>query len=120
MNIEQRLAAIRAENKEWERQFSIVMGHQGAGMEAERNGDPDRAISEYTEAVASGRSLPQMRINNYFHSIERLTVIYRKRKDYENEIAVINDALAEDLSDKERSNLEHRLERATTLKNKKK
>lgn len=119
-DIEKKLEVLRAENKEWERQFAIVMGHQGAGMKAERNGDLDRAMDEYTKAIASGRSLSKMNISSYYHSIERLTIIYRKRKDYDSEIAVINDALAESLSNKERSNMEYRLERAMTLKSKQK
>lgn len=82
-------AAIRAHNKEWSRQFSIVMGFQRAGMDAEENGNLDEAVKNYSKAIRSGSELPLMGLNSYANSIERICIVLRKQKNYAAEIKYI-------------------------------
>lgn len=81
------------QNAEWERQFGIVMEHQHAGIVAESSGDTDSAILSYTSAVLWGQMLPLIKPNNYFHSVERLCVLYRRVRDYAAEVKTIELAL---------------------------
>lgn len=83
------LEELRARNKEWEEQFSTVMNHQGKGIALEKEKDIDGAISEYKQAIAYGEKAALLSLNNYLYSVERLMVLYRKIKDYNSEIAII-------------------------------
>lgn len=56
------------------------------GIELEKSGDIDKAISIYEENIA-GDCYPAT------HSFDRLMILYRKRKDYDNEIRVIEKAI---------------------------
>ena len=80
---------VQARNKEWEEQFSIVAGHQSKGIALEKEKDIDGAISEYKQAIANGEKATLLSLNNYLYSMERLMVLYRKIKDYNSEIAII-------------------------------
>jgi len=80
---------VQARNKEWEEQFSAVMNHQGKGIALEKEKDIDGAISEYKQAIANGEKATLLSLNNYLYSMERLMVLYRKIKDYNSEIAII-------------------------------
>lgn len=117
-NAKRELEAIQSENREWERQFSILMGHQGRGIELEKQKDVDSAISEYEQAISYGKTASKLSVNNYQYSAERLMVLYRKRKEYDKEIAIIEDMLSLNLSEKDRSEFEYRLSRVSSLKNK--
>lgn len=55
------------------------------GIEYEKRGDVDHAISVYEENISMGYAAT--------HSYDRLMIIYRKRKDYGNEIRVISKAI---------------------------
>lgn len=83
------LEELRARNKEWEEQFSTVMNHQGKGIALEKEKDIDGAISEYKQAIANGEKATLLSLNNYLYSMERLMVLYRKIKDYNSEISII-------------------------------
>lgn len=84
---------VQARNREWQEQFSTIMHHQGKGIELEKEKDIDGAISEYKQAIACGESATLISPNNYLHSMERLMVLYRKIKDYNSEIAIIEEAI---------------------------
>ena len=84
---------VQARNKEWEEQFSTVMSHQGKGIALEKEKDIDGAISEYKQAIANGEKATLLSLNNYSYSMERLMVLYRKIKDYNSEIAIIEKAI---------------------------
>ncbi len=84
---------VQARNREWQEQFSTIMHHQGKGIELEKEKDIDGAISEYKQAIACGESATLISPNNYLHSMERLMVLYRKQKDYNSEIAIIEKAI---------------------------
>lgn len=80
---------IQARNREWGEQFSTVAGHQRKGIALEKEKDIDGAISEYKQAIANGEKATLLSLNNYLYSMERLMVLYRKIKDYNSEIAII-------------------------------
>lgn len=82
-------AAIRAHNKEWERQFAIVSGYQRGGMDAEKRGDFDDAVKNYSKAIKFCSELTLMGLNSYAHSIERICIVLRKQKNYAAEIKYI-------------------------------
>ena len=83
------LEELRARNREWQEQFSAVMNHQGKGIELEKEKDIDGAIFEYKQAISCGEKATLLSPNNYLHSMDRLMVLYRKIKDYNSEIAII-------------------------------
>lgn len=83
------LEELRARNREWEEQFSTVMNHQGKGIALEKEKDIDGAISEYKQAIVNGEKATLLSLNNYLYSMERLMVLYRKIKNYNSEIAII-------------------------------
>lgn len=113
-----RLNTLRAENKEWSRQANILYGYQRGGMEAEKANDPDKAIECYKKAVEYGHSASKMQINGYYYSYERLVILYRKRKDYDSEIAFIELALSESLQSRDMIWMRDRLEKAYKLRDK--
>lgn len=84
---------VQARNREWQEQFSTIMHHQGKGIELEKEKDIDGAISEYKQAIANGEKATLLSLNNYLYSMERLMVLYRKIKDYNSEIAIIEKAI---------------------------
>ena len=84
---------VQARNREWGEQFSTVAGHQRKGIALEKEKDIDGAISEYKQAIANGEKATLLSPNNYLYSMERLMVLYRKIKDYNSEIAIIEKAI---------------------------
>lgn len=117
-DIQIELGKIRTDNKEWERQANILYKHQNDGMSLEKDGNISRAISAYEKAVDYGRKSSKMNPSQYFHSIERLLILYRRVKAYEKEIALIQSSLNEDISVKDKDRLKDRLEKAKKLKDK--
>ena len=116
--LDRQFCSAHSENEEWSRQFSIVSDHQNAGMKAEKRGDLPTAIAEYKSAISCGRKLNKISVNNYYHSYHRLVTILRKQKDYNEEILIINQALSEDLYDKDLDFMSKRLIKAETLRGK--
>lgn len=113
------LEKIREERRKWENDFYALHQYQTQGMELEKLGDIEGAITEYNHAVDFGEMSARMRINNYLHSIERLAILYRKQKDYDNEIRVLNIALQyKDLHKSKEARLQDRLTKALVLKQK--
>ena len=108
---------IQAQNRDWEQKFNTLMGYQAAGREFEKQNDIENAIIQYKMAVTYGSQ--HLKINNYYHSVERLLILYRKKKDFESELALIETTLKEGVSDKDREALNYRKERVLNLKNKK-
>lgn len=116
----ERIEKAKAYNIEWERQFKILMGYQNGGADLERKGRLEDAIVEYQKAVEYGKNSELFKINNYYHSYERLAVILRKLKMYGREVSVIREVLAEEIAESDRSKMEKRLYKALSLMNKKK
>lgn len=84
---------VQARNREWGEQFSTVAGHQRKGIALEKEKDIDGAIFEYKQAIVCGEKATLISPNNYLYSVERLMVLYRKIKDYNSEIAIIEKAI---------------------------
>ena len=82
-------------------------------------GKIDEAIKEYNNAIDYGFSFTDdFGVNHFYHSIERLIILYRKRKDYDNELRIIDLALSDELTENDRKNLLHRKARTLSLINK--
>ena len=111
----ERLKKIQTENREWERHFKILMGFQNGGAELERKNRLEDAVAEYRKAVDYGKNSDLFQINNYYHSYERLAVLYRKLKMYAKEVGIIRESLSEELQSKERNKMLNRLEKAKKL-----
>lgn len=107
---------IQAENANWMREFNELMSYQNKGMEFEHMSMLEEAASQYELAISYGRNSERMKSNQYFHSIRRLAIVYRKLKRYDDEIRVIQIGLSEDITDSDRKKLAERLEKAIKLK----
>lgn len=116
--IEREIEELKQKNREWERQFSILMGFQNEGQRLEKEKDIQGAIEAYNNAVNYGMSDNMMRPNNFLYSVDRLAILYRKSKMYDNEITMIEHALSFDLSDRDKDYYSNRLEKAKLLKQK--
>lgn len=118
-NINKEIDRLQAHNRAWEKRYSVLIAYQEKGTQYEKQGKIDDAINEYNKAIDYGfRFTDDFGVNHFFHSIERLMILYRKRKDYDNELRIIDLALNDELSDNDRKDLEHRKERTLSLKNK--
>lgn len=115
---------LRSERLSWEAAFAELMSIQNAGMSAEKSGDLLLAADAYERCIALGESSSSYRINNYLHSIERLAVVYRKLKRYDDEVRVIRLGLSHrrdhSVYDAPFARLAVRLERALSLSKKSK
>ncbi len=80
--MENRLAEFEARNRALTRCTEL----NNEGMRLEKQGDIDAAITIYEQNI-SGDCYPAL------HSFDRLMILYRKRKDYENERRVIQKAI---------------------------
>lgn len=89
---------------------------------SEKMKDYSSAVSAYEQCVAFGEASPFLRINNYLYSIERLAVLYRKMKRYDDEIRVIKLGLSHRFDkcvyDSPFARLEKRLAKAELLNEK--
>lgn len=83
--------AIIAENQrkheEYDRKLSAAVENNNEGIALEKRGDVYTAIAKYEENILPGTFFT-------LHPYHRLCVLYRKFKDYENEIRVIETCLA--------------------------
>lgn len=118
MRIEKELAALEAANRQWTEQANRLYALQNQGIELERAGQPDAAAEAYEAAVAYGQEADRLNVNQYFYSLERLCVLYRKARRYDREIATIRTALAEYINDADRERLAARLVKAQALQDK--
>ena len=109
---------LQRENEEWGKEFSQLVTYQNAGMDREKAGDIEGAIEQYEYSVTFGLNSKRMGINNYYHSIERLAICYRKMKRYQDEVDLLEQAFEFDLNGKTRADVTHRLEKAKQLLNK--
>jgi len=86
---EEGIARLREKNRRLEETFSVASGFQNKGMMSEKMNDCSSAVSAYEQCVAFGEASPLLRINDYLYSIERLAVLYRKLKRYDDEVRVV-------------------------------
>lgn len=93
-NKDKHLAAMKKYNARWEEMHGRLMGLQLLGTRLEKEGNNDGAIRAYCECVRFGEAYPRFTLYNYLHSLERLMVLYRKKKDFGAEIKVIEKVLS--------------------------
>jgi tetratricopeptide (TPR) repeat protein len=96
------------ENQKLKEIFEIQYRRNMAGIGYEQSGEIDKAIIEYEKNVSENF--------NGGHPYWSLCVIYRKRKDYENEIRIIQKAIIN--LPKKYDRYKIRLEKALILKKK--
>lgn len=87
-------AELQAESKAWEKEFSSLMGDRAKASRLEKEGKFFEAISEYEQCVEDGISSPRFRIYNYTHDIDRLSILYRKTKQIDKEVAFLERMIA--------------------------
>lgn len=120
----QKYEALREENRKFGEAFSVASSFQNKGMLSEKMKDFSSAVSAYEQCVAFGEASPLLRINNYLYSIERLAVLYRKLKRYDDEVRVIKLGLSHRFDkcvyDSPFARLEKRLAKAELLNEKSK
>lgn len=109
---------LHKENDEWKRDYDTVLQYQNKGKELEHTGMLEEAAEQYEQAVLFGRGSERLRSNFYFQNIERLVIVYRKLKRYDDEIRTIRLGLSEDITDADRKKLNARLEKSIKLKDK--
>ena len=112
-DIDLKLSYIKVQNRDWEEKFNTLISYVDKGREFEKSGDIDNAILEYERAVAYGAR--NLQINNYYQSGRRLLVLYRKKKDFKNELSLIERMLKEDISNKDKDELNYRKGRVLTI-----
>lgn len=66
-----------------------VSTHNRAGMDAEKSKDYEAAIREYNLAIQEGMAREHAGYATFAHSINRLAIIYRKQKRYQDEIDIL-------------------------------
>ena len=115
---ETKLEELQESNRSWEKDFGKLMSLQGRGRELEKEGKLEEAALSYEEAIKFGRESGRFKINNYYYSAERLMIVYRKLKRYDDEIRIIEMAVGEVFSETDRDKLKVRLEKSIKLKDK--
>lgn len=101
-----------------ESEWAEVISYQNQGKTYEKQQLLEQAADSYEKAIVIGESSPRIIINNYFHSIERLAVVYRKLKRYDEEIRVVSIGLQhqhEGFADSYFEKLRKRLSKAESL-----
>ena len=88
------IARLREKNRAWSAASSELSSYHSSGIASEKSGDLVGAAGWYERSVSFGESSPLMRINDYLHSCERLAVVYRKLKRFDDEVRVIRLALS--------------------------
>lgn len=108
---------LKRENEAWEKEFGELMTYQNRGMELEKVKDIEEAVKAYEEAVRYGSNSSRLHLNNYYHSIERLAICYRKQKRYQDEIDLLEFALELNPTDDMIDTIKHRIEKSKQLLN---
>lgn len=113
------LEELHAQNERWSEAFNECMSYQRRGMDCEKANDFSGAIAAYTQCVAYNETVEDV-IGSLrcLHSIERLAIIYRKLKLYEEEQNILEYALKHELSDVMRVKLGERYSKLMMLQSK--
>lgn len=110
---------LRSENERWSKAFSQCMEYQNKGMACEKNKDYTGAIEAYSECISYNETVEEI-IGSLrcLFSIERLAVIFRKLKQYDNEQNIISYALKHELPNAKRIMFEDRYRKSKSLQQK--
>jgi tetratricopeptide (TPR) repeat protein len=115
-NIEDELKKARDANKRWEMHFSYLCELKENGSKLEKAGDYEGAIEYYRQAVEYGNK--KLNFADYASAIDRLVILYRKMKDYNSELDILNFALSHGIHPNHKTRYKQRLEKAKQLINK--
>lgn len=87
------LDVIRSYNARWEIDHGKLMDYNVRARECEKKGEYSKAISLYETYIFEGENDCRFPVQTYLQAFERLAIIYRKLKEPEKEIEVLNRAL---------------------------
>ena len=109
---EQELSELRLRNKEFSALITPVVSRNNQGIEFEKSGNIDEAITCYEKNIVEGQYITR-------HPYDRLMVLYRRLGNYDDEIRVIRSAMTIYRNDsKYIDKLNIRLQKAQILKGK--
>jgi tetratricopeptide (TPR) repeat protein len=114
-DLKEKLNKIRQQNLLWQRNFNYLFELKHNGEIYEKNGNMIEAIKAYNHAFEFGKN--NFNFNNYASIVERLFILYRKTKNYQEEIDMLNFALSQTIHKNVRIKYEQRLKKAEQLKN---
>lgn len=117
--LRQELAHLQEQNRKWSEAFNDCMSYQKRGMDCEKVNDFSGAISAYRECLAHNELVADI-IGDLrcIHSVERLAIIYRKMRLYDEEQQVLEYALKHELSDEYRLKFLDRYRKSMLLQSK--
>ncbi|MHA6279026.1 hypothetical protein ACXYMT_02505 [Salinimicrobium sp. CAU 1759] len=101
----QKLQQLKNKNRQEGARLNEISENNISGIELEKVGEIDEAIQKYENNI-SNRVVAS-------HSYDRLMIIYRKRKQYQDEIRVIKAAIGV-FSDENHSRYQRAIKRAST------
>jgi tetratricopeptide (TPR) repeat protein len=116
-DIEEEISKIRAESRQWEKHFSYLCELKENGNKLEKLGKVNEAIQAYEQAVEYGNK--NLNFPNYASAIDRLVILYRKIKEYQSEIDILNFALSHTMHPNQKAKYKQRLEKAKQIINNK-
>lgn len=88
---------------------NIISTHRIGGMNLEKEGNIEAAITEYKEAIKIGELSSLSRFSSYSYAYERVIILLHKIKDIEAEKQYIEAYLRHDISDKTKDKFTNRL-----------
>lgn len=103
---------IEANKKEQENRDNLeikISSHRVGGMNLEKEGNIEDAISEYKKAIEIGEQSSLSRFSSYAYAYERIIILLHKVKDIEKEKQYINAYLSHNISDKAKDKYTNRL-----------
>ena len=95
---EQELSELRLRNKEFSALITPVVSRNNQGIEFEKSGNIDEAITCYEKNIVEGQYITR-------HPYDRLMVLYRRLGNYDDEIRVIRSAMTIYRNDSKYSNI---------------
>ena len=114
-SVDRKIAKVRQHNKSWQKKMDKLGELSEKGQQFEENGEIDKAIKAYRKAVEYGQSTKGLHFVNYARDIDRLAILYRKQKAYQEEVDILNVALSHDMHPNHSKKYQERLEKAQHL-----
>lgn len=86
----------KEEHDNWESDYKCISSLRLRGIEEEKLGNIEMAISSYQKCIEKGEQSVFSMFHTYAHAYERIIVLFHKTKQYNNEIQYINSLLKHD------------------------
>lgn len=96
-------------NQKWDNTYNSIMSNSTTGQKAEKDGDTDKAIEFYKEAINIGEKSGIEIFHAYAYPYKRLFVLLHKQKRISEEINYLRTYLTHDLTERDRSKYTERL-----------